>query len=373
MATKREPETFPELMERRAPAGEFIDWLTPPLSKLSGIDADMDEWMDLVVPVANRIGDLDWLTDKERIRVQRSILKFVQLAFTKHGFPARPYSLPLREHFNEFVACLESMPDPVVVQFCWNLRAYDVMQTPAPVWWLHGSGRLSGEISYENLSLAVTTVKEGNTMFRCWEESRWAVARWERDHQPYLELLSHSSYLVRPAAATVLGNLYFGISTKAPGNPIPPLPEILNMIQQHEIETPGVAGPFLQGAWWDATTEPLWDIDFDMKTWFLETLRKSARERDVPQMLTLEFYAHELFSLDADAIREFLGMGRKNLAVLTATQEPYRIPEMLPVLNEMASSDDPSVSAAIREYLSVRAPHAGMEYMREPGEELSWF
>ena len=94
----------------------------------------------------------------------------------------------------------------------------------------------------------------------------------------------------------------------------------------------------------------------DMKDcWFLSTLRQSGREPDVPHIQSLEFYAHELFAFDAGAIRELLKMGRTELAVMTATEEPNAIPELLPLLDEMAASTDPAVSAAIREYLRERS------------------
>ena len=63
-----------------------------------------------------------------------------------------------------------------------------------------------------------------------------------------------------------------------------------------------------------------------MRAWFLETLRRSGRERDVPHIQSLEFYADELFATDAHAIRKFLRMGRTELAVMTATEalKPFR-------------------------------------------------
>ena len=59
--------------------------------------------------------------------------------------------------------------------------------------------------------------------------------------------------------------------------------------------------------------------------WFLDVLRTSGRERTVPYGQSLEFYAHELFDLDAGAIEEFLMMGRKKLAAMTATESPHKI------------------------------------------------
>jgi hypothetical protein len=86
-------------------------------------------------------------------------------------------------------------------------------------------------------------------------------------------------------------------------------------------------------------------------------------EPHVPHIQTLEFYAHELFASDVNAIREFLKMGRRHLAVMTATEEPNAIPELLPVLTEMAASSDPALAAAIREYLSAESHHAGLSHL----------
>lgn len=99
-----------------------------------------------------------------------------------------------------------------------------------------------------------------------------------------------------------------------------------------------------------------------MRAWFLETLRTSRQpEPETPHLQTLEFYAHEFLSGDADAIRELLQMGRLELAVMTATEEPEAIDHLLPVLTEMAASEDPRVSAAIRKYLAEREQHAGLD------------
>ncbi len=73
----------------------------------------------------------------------------------------------------------------------------------------------------------------------------------------------------------------------------------------------------------------------------------------MPHIQTLEFYAHELFAFDPNAIRGFMEMGRRDLAVMTATEDPRAIPELLPVLKEMAASSDPAVAASIREYLTA--------------------
>jgi hypothetical protein len=136
---------------------------------------------------------------------------------------------------------------------------------------------------------------------------------------------------------------------------------MLGIIQAYEVKTPGIAGPFLHGAQWSIETQD-WSSfsgSLDMKAWFLATLRQSDREPHIPHIQSLEFYAHELFDRDAGAIREFLIMGRKELAVMTATETRDAIPELLPILREMASSSDPAVSTTIRDYLSRESHHAG--------------
>ena len=57
-------------------------------------------------------------------------------------------------------------------------------------------------------------------------------------------------------------------------------------------------------------------------------------------------------------------MGRKELALMTATEAPEAIPDLLPTLNKMASSSDRVVAAAIREYLLHKTHHAGIQHLR---------
>jgi hypothetical protein len=140
---------------------------------------------------------------------------------------------------------------------------------------------------------------------------------------------------------------------------------MLTTIQDREIEAPGVAGAFLNGADWsvDPGAWSTFTIDFDMKTWIIETLGKSRREPEVPHIQSLEFFAHEIFSCDGNAIRQFLKMGRRHLALMTATEERTAIPELLPVLTEMATCGDPALAAAITEYLSSQSHHAGLRHL----------
>lgn len=266
----------------------------------------------------------------------------------------------------DFMCWVESLPDYTVVRFCWDLLTNDRAFTPDPVWWLRRSGRLSGPISYENIGLAVALADEADAMF-WWPESRWSMVTWDAGIAQYIDLLGHESYLVRSAASLALGRLFYGTWTKRAGRKTPSLSEVLTMIQHREAEAPGVAGGFLNGANWSVEPEA-WSTfggDFDMRPWIIETLRKSGRERPVPHIQGLEFYAHELFAYDGNAIREFLIMGRTHLAVMTATEEPAAIPELLPVLREMAASGDPALATAITEYLSIGSTHAGLQHLQE--------
>jgi len=355
-----EGEAFRALLGRRAPKRDVINWFAA-FSQPKTMRAA--EWMELVVPVADAVGDLSWMTSPEKSLVMGCILDFIRYAFTELWNPAEHSASTVHEALSGFMSWIESRSDNTVVRFCWDLLAYDRSFTPQPVWWLNRSGRLIGAMSYDNIRMAVSVANEADTMF-WWPKQRWSVVAWERDSPPYVGLLGHNSYLVRAAASMALGRLFYGVQTGAPVGGVPLLSDVLAMIQDREVETPGVAGPFLHGANWGLEPEG-WPFrsDCDMKTWFIATLRQSGPEPQVPHIQGLEFYAHELFAVDANAVREFLEMGRKELAVMTATEEPSAMAELLPVLNDMAASDDPEVSAAIREYLASGSHHAGLHHI----------
>ena len=357
------PSAFSELMNRRAKAREFMPWFQ---AAQKSNDWTEPEWLDLVVPVANAVNGLDWMSNSDRGWVQACIVSFVVYAFTKQRVPFELKSREANAPMQGFTTWMEAQPDYHVVRFCWDVMKPVGRLTPPPVSWLKRSGRLSGDISLDNIRLCIGLVDEANAMYH-WEPGRWALMEWQSQSLPYSKLLDHSSYLVRAAAAKALGQLYCGIRSASESGGVPPLAEMLSAIQTREAKSPGVAGPFLDGMdfllgiyEWGTL-----DGDVDMKTWFLETFKRSSREPNVPHIQSLEFYAHELFSWDPDSIREFLKMGRTYLAVLTATESPEALPKLLPVLKEMAESSDPAVSAAIREYLAEPSSHGGMQHMRE--------
>jgi hypothetical protein len=209
------------------------------------------------------------------------------------------------------------------------------------------------------LELAATFEDDAERMY-WWPKGRWLLADWNRDSQVYQTCVSHPDRAVRGWAARALGTLYIGCLEA--GKEAVPVHEILTWLQGLEQVHAGICGPFLQGVEWGISKRLLaYAGSFDFRAWFLETLRTSRREVDLPHLQTLEFYAHEFFYRDPEAIREMLRMGRRCLALLTATEEPACIDEMAGLLEEMARSEDPEISRVIQTYLVKREEHAGME------------
>jgi hypothetical protein len=349
---------FLALLKAKASALHLLSWLSahPPRSGLS-----LDEWLSLVPPIANSVAALSWMTETERVLLQQRVLTFVREAFTVARGPVTCFGSALRDRFADFIEWLKAQTDEQVVHFCWDLLADDLSFTPAPVFWLRNDGRIADAHSFEFLELAVTLKAEADAMY-WWPPARWRVVTWDGEARPYHSLLTHESYLVRGAAALVLGRMYVNLKTIHRTGNVPDLAIILATIQEHETRTPGVAGPFLCGAGWSVEVEA-WDVlatGFDMKRWFLDTLRRSRRETKIPHIQSLEFYAHEFFCSDGEAILGLLRMGRKELALLTATEEPTCIPQLLPVLEQMAASGDADVERVIREYLRRQSHHAGL-------------
>jgi hypothetical protein len=197
-----------------------------------------------------------------------------------------------------------------------------------------------------------------------WKKERKRLAHWQRDSSIYIEALSHPSFLVSSNAAKAAGQLFLACQ-QAGSHEVPTVAQIMGTIGQAERTMPGVAGPFLQGGQWDLGEWSSFVGDFDLRTWFLDTLRNSPRERRAPHCQTLEFYAHEFFCCDAEAIGEFLRMGRRSLAVLAATENPRCIDKLQSVLESMVNSEDPGISRAIQTYLKERRYSAGIEFVGE--------
>ena len=258
-----------------------------------------------------------------------------------------------------FAKWMATLPDSELLGVCWELLAFerkhdgDFDECTIPVYTVRKLGRLTGALTLESLELALALADEAENM-NWWPEARWALADWERDSQPYLQALGHTSYAVRGWAAKAIGRMHAKLRRRDSR-------ELLEWFGKLEPRSPGVAGAFLHGAEWGFGDGPLATLEEGfVRAWFLETLRWGGPEPDVPHVQTLEFYAHEQFCRDADAIREMLRMGRTRLALMTATEEPGAIESMRELLEELAQSDDPQISRTIQTYLRERESHAGM-------------
>lgn len=327
-----------------------------------------DRWLSCVEALASILcSDLDWIELRNRNSVKCSGTRCLVAGLTSGFSTSRPVYGEVKTATQPFIDWIGGGDDHAVVEFCWDVLAFwdrtgGGGNALEPIYELKHSGRLQGEISLQYIDLAVTLIEEAERMFR-WEEERWELVQWQRDSVVYLGALSHSSHLVRAAGARATGQLFIGCAQS--GFAVPPISELMSLIGGIECETPGVAGPFLHGAGWGLGDCAVFAESFNFRAWFLETLKNSAREPDVPHCISLEFHAHEYLSSDALAIEQLLHMGRKNLAVHTATESPENIDKLRGVLHAMAHSSDPEVSQAIRTYLEERRHHAGTEFLSE--------
>ncbi len=312
--------------------------------------------------------DLAWLTRSDRRWVFSVVKEHIQNALTKFYPGEYVETAHLEQAFDPFVKWLEALPDGEVVRFNWDVMAWRPSLGWTYAWYpvrrMQDSGRLAGPISRENIETAVAIAEEAKGIASR-PKGKWRFVQWESDSQTYFKSLEDPSYLVRSASAYALGAILWGCYSKGDGCGAPDGTEMLDFIQKQEQKRAGVGGPFLTGADWLSFVfdkEWLTPVDFDMRAWFLETLRTSAKEPDVPTLIPLEFWAHEFFSCDAAAIEEILKMGRERLAVFTATEEPECIDRLLPLLTKMSQSSNPRVASAIQMYLKERSTHAGMSF-----------
>jgi hypothetical protein len=343
---------IPQILAERSNPRELIECVS---TFRFPCDITEEEWLaatKIVAPIP--AADLSWIDAPNQSLLRSYCIEFIQNALVK-SWPEYIKEQALKDSLLPFVTWLETQNDREVVDFAWEILKANLRSerdtSCDPVFWMKRSGRLQGEISFDNLELAVSLAEEHKAMY--WRpDERWTFALWPRESAPYLELMNHESYLVRAAAAGCLGQIYMQCAREKPS-----LAEIMEFIKQQEHRNAGVAGPFLMGAGWGLE----WKIgaEFDYRSWLLETLRGSQRERFVPYDQSLEFYAHEFFYADAEAIEEFIAMGRKELAVMTATESPESIYELLPLLQKMAASEDQEISARIRVYLAEGRTHAG--------------
>jgi hypothetical protein len=118
---------------------------------------------------------------------------------------------------------------------------------------------------------------------------------------------------------------------------MPPFREMVTIIQQQELQRPGMAGGF-----WQTTSGLFAEVGLDAREWLLETLAKSPTSETFLPLFpcNLAFHAHEVFSRDAIAIRRLIAMGRSDIAIMTVTDEDEKIEELAEILMDLGQSDD---------------------------------
>jgi hypothetical protein len=353
------------LIDGLRPAREFVDLIRA--LKL-GYAPPAEQWVSYVAGVAAIAGSgLEWMSRKDRGWLTGCLNDFMITALTESRTEEHPSAAELEQVLLPFLRWLEGQAENHVLRFCWEVLSFRPRPHGSnwtyPVHWLRRADRLNGAVSYSNIECAIVLADEAEAMF-WWPDERWAAVQWERDSQVYADFISHGSYVVRGAAAKALGELFWGCGgSSAKGSP--DIAKILQWLQSQEQEHPGVAGPFLHGSHWSCGELVERFPGFDFRAWILQTLRSSGAEPELPKMQSLEFYAHEYFCSDAEAIEEMLEMGRHGLAVLTVTEEPNNIELLQPVLDRMTRHDHPGVARAIRHYLVEREHHSGWQFMEE--------
>jgi hypothetical protein len=325
-----------------------------------------EQWRDALNSLARLASDpFSWLAPAEAALLRYGAGRQVAIALTD-CWPFQQDGIEedeLQALMGFYIQWLATQEDDRVCSFVWALlraqprRHGSVAQTP--VYWLLRQGRLKGNIELSAIELAVTLTDEENAMF-WWPEDRWRISDWPSGSRPYLHFLEHPSSLVRAAAAKALGRLYTGLRDRFD---TPPITDLLTLMASHEARHAGIAGPFLEGSDWglDDWTDLLGS--FDMRRWFLDTLRNSSREPDWPEAQALEFYAQEFFSADGAAIEELLAMGREDLALMAATNFPDHVELLRPVLESMARSENPRIASAMRSYLAEHGQASGRQWL----------
>ena len=327
---------------------------------------DPSDWKDCVSALARIASEsFPWLQAGEGSILRYGAARQVALALTD-CWPFQPDAIEedeLKDLIGFYVNWIATQSDERVCSFCWViLRAQPRRQgspAQAPIYWLMRQGRLKGDIEMSALELAVTLTDEETAMF-WWPDDRWAIADWPTNSKPYTHFLDHPSSLVRAAAAKALGRLHTGLRDRFD---TPSITQLLTEMQAREIASPGVAGPFLEGADWGIDDWSDLLAGFDMRSWFLNTLRQSDKEPDWPEAQALEFYAQEFLCSDGAAIEELLEMGREDLALMTVTNIPDNVELLRPVLERMARSNNPKIAEFIQSYLAEHGQSTGRQWL----------
>jgi hypothetical protein len=119
--------------------------------------------------------ELSWITRVDRRWVFAVAEEHVKNALTKFYPGEYVEQADLEQSLHPFIEWLEAQPDRRVVQFSWDVMAWRPIlgHTSAwhPVRMMARSGRLAGEISKENIEIAISIADESRAM-DLWPEGR---------------------------------------------------------------------------------------------------------------------------------------------------------------------------------------------------------
>jgi hypothetical protein len=197
-----------ELLDQRAECSSLVSAVKAHTLAPTLTTAEWVEGVSAVVAVTK--SDLEWLNQGQRRYLQGRVISYVTTALTEFYPKSRFYEDDIEIALSDFMDWIAVQDDRVVLDFVWNVMKYKPRgwtYTWLPITWLRRSGRLSRDISYDCVELALTFRAEAETMRR-WPDERWDLADWQRDSQVYFTCTSHPSYVVRAWAVMALGRLY---------------------------------------------------------------------------------------------------------------------------------------------------------------------
>lgn len=163
---------------------------------------------------------------------------------------------------------------------------------------------------------------------------------WEAAGENLISTLDCSDLTIRACAAYQIGQFYskaaieqrlpdsesenpevfeqLGIHKPEPSaiTAMPPIEETIRLIRDKEIQRPGIAGAFLWAA-------PKSSFKPEVEEWILDILEQSPSPEPYIQYFpcNLAFDASERFCGNSAGVRRLMKMGRRDIAILAATEE----------------------------------------------------
>ncbi len=147
----------------------------------------------------------------------------------------------------------------------------------------------------------------------------------------------HQDDLLRASAAAAFGEMYANEAVN-----LPPLGQTMQQVKEREIERPGFAGAFVGQLLMDSLVDgEIAGSGINLTDWILEIVaRRKSAEPYVPFYNGIDFHAHEVLSVNPDAVGKLISLGAESLAAMTATEEDYPIVGMEEHLARLAGSSD---------------------------------